>query len=116
METHTKEILSDESFLDVDLETLNKLLSLERLSVESELDLFNAVERYAKLHLKGGQYKRRSMSDVSSSCECSLKKRKFSEDGDEVITFLCNEIIIITYQFLCMWPMASKHKLRSPGS
>lgn len=46
--TNTKEVLRDRSFEDVELNTLITVFSLDHLNVDSELDLFHAVARYAK--------------------------------------------------------------------
>ncbi|KAL0894393.1 hypothetical protein ABMA27_013013 [Loxostege sticticalis] len=75
MELRTKEVLNDESFMEADIETVNKILSLDSLSIESELDLFRAVEKYAKIHLKGNLYKRSSLthSDYSVSPPKKIK-------------------------------------------
>ncbi|KAI8427414.1 hypothetical protein MSG28_001963 [Choristoneura fumiferana] len=45
---NTKEVLTDSSFEEVDLDTMITVFSLEHLNVDSELDLFEAVTRFAK--------------------------------------------------------------------
>ncbi|XP_055389899.1 uncharacterized protein LOC129618896 [Condylostylus longicornis] len=46
----TKEILADESFMEVELSTLLAIFSLDQLNIESELDLFKALNDYAIKH------------------------------------------------------------------
>lgn len=48
--TKTKEILEDSTFEDIELSTLLTILDQEYLSIESELDLFMAMTRYAEKH------------------------------------------------------------------
>ncbi|XP_026325114.1 uncharacterized protein LOC113234075 isoform X2 [Hyposmocoma kahamanoa] len=50
--TNTKEVLNDSSFLEVELNTVITVFSLDHLNVDSELDLFEAAVRYAKGHDK----------------------------------------------------------------
>lgn len=60
--TNTKEVLNDSSFLEVELNTVITVFSLDHLNVDSELDLFEAAVRYAKAHDKRNL--ERSMSPV----------------------------------------------------
>ncbi|XP_014361077.2 uncharacterized protein LOC106712915 isoform X1 [Papilio machaon] len=46
--TNTKEVLNDNSFEEVELNTVITVFSLDHLNVDSELDLFEAAVRYAK--------------------------------------------------------------------
>lgn len=48
--TQTEEILSDPSFEDIELSTLLTILDQEYLQINSELDLFMALTRYAEKH------------------------------------------------------------------
>ncbi|KAJ2944476.1 hypothetical protein O0L34_g3822 [Tuta absoluta] len=50
--TNTKEVLTDPSFEDIDLNTLITVFSQDHLNVDSELDLFEACVRYAKAQHK----------------------------------------------------------------
>ncbi|KAJ0181566.1 hypothetical protein K1T71_002288 [Dendrolimus kikuchii] len=50
--TSTKEVLNDSSFKDIDINTVIMVFSLDHLDVDSELDLFEAAERYAKAQEK----------------------------------------------------------------
>lgn len=43
----TQEVLSESSFDDVELSTILTILDQEVLNINSELELFNAVTRYA---------------------------------------------------------------------
>ncbi|XP_049871184.1 uncharacterized protein LOC126370386 [Pectinophora gossypiella] len=62
--TNTKEVLTDSSFEDVDLNTVITVFSLDHLNVDSELDLFEAAVRYAK-----GQDKRNAERSASPVME-----------------------------------------------
>lgn len=46
-------MLSDPSFEDIDLSTLLTILDQEYLQINSELDLFKALTRYAEKHEYG---------------------------------------------------------------
>ncbi|XP_063834440.1 BTB/POZ domain-containing protein 2-like [Ostrinia nubilalis] len=48
IKTKTKEVLADSSFEEACLDVVVAVFSLESLDVESELDLLNAADRYAK--------------------------------------------------------------------
>lgn len=48
--TKTEDILADPSFEEIELSTLHKILDQEFLHIESELDLFMALTRYADKH------------------------------------------------------------------
>ncbi|XP_063839296.1 BTB/POZ domain-containing protein 6-B-like [Ostrinia nubilalis] len=83
MENQTKEVVNAASFLDADLSTINKILSLESLNIESELDLFRALEKYAKVHMKGNFYKRPSLSFSDSIRSSPPKKIKMDNSDAE---------------------------------
>lgn len=48
--TKTEDVLADTSFDDIELTTLHTILNQEYLHIESELDLFLALTRYAEKH------------------------------------------------------------------
>ncbi|GBP70948.1 hypothetical protein EVAR_48956_1 [Eumeta japonica] len=58
--TNTKEVLNDNSFEEVELNTVITVFSLDHLNIDSELDLFEAAIRYAK-----AQDKRNSERSIS---------------------------------------------------
>ncbi|CAG9784696.1 unnamed protein product [Diatraea saccharalis] len=72
--TNTKEVLNDCSFEEVELNTVITVLSLDHLNIDSELDLFEAVVRYAKAHERRGV--ERSASPTVDSGPPSEKKSK----------------------------------------
>ncbi|KAJ8726048.1 hypothetical protein PYW07_000746 [Mythimna separata] len=72
--TNTKEVLTDSSFEDVELNTVITVFSLDHLNVDSELDLFEAAVRYAK-----AQDKRTSERSVSPPSENGPPNEKRSK-------------------------------------
>ncbi|XP_049871329.1 uncharacterized protein LOC126370484 isoform X2 [Pectinophora gossypiella] len=69
----TKNVLKASSFEDVQLSTIEMIFSLSRLEIDSELDLFEAAERYARAHgLK-------RLGDTGASIE-GAKKPRLNED------------------------------------
>lgn len=48
--TQTEEMLADPTFEDIELSTLLTILDQEYLQINSELDLFMALTRYAEKH------------------------------------------------------------------
>ncbi|SPP78492.1 uncharacterized protein LOC117581603 isoform X1 [Drosophila guanche] len=45
--TNTREVLSDPSFMDIEVSTLMAILDQNRLNIDSELDLFNCLLKFA---------------------------------------------------------------------
>ncbi|KAJ8729721.1 hypothetical protein PYW08_001302 [Mythimna loreyi] len=73
--TNTKEVLTDSSFEEVELNTVITVFSLDHLNVDSELDLFEAAVRYAK-----AQDKRTSERSVSPPSENGPPNEKRSKN------------------------------------
>lgn len=78
----TKEVLEEPSWEEVELGTLLKVLDQEELNINSELDLFRAVERWAK-------------------AECGRKSLD-SNDGKSLRSVIGNALSKI--RFLCLSP------------
>ncbi|XP_060801970.1 uncharacterized protein LOC106136881 [Amyelois transitella] len=72
--TNTKEVLTDSSFEEVELNTVIAVFSLDHLNVDSELDLFEAAVRYAKAQNR--RHGDRSVSPVVENGPPSEKRAK----------------------------------------
>lgn len=96
----TKEVLKDNSILDVQLETLETIFAQENLDINSELDLFNAAERY----IQGYSGTSRSNASTPGSkriesvvCVPPAKKKKLSS---ELVFFYLLLLFILLYIYL----------------
>uniref|UniRef100_A0A1A9Z5U1 BTB domain-containing protein n=1 Tax=Glossina pallidipes TaxID=7398 RepID=A0A1A9Z5U1_GLOPL len=60
----TREVLNDSSFLDIEMTTLMDILDQDKLNLDSELDLFNALVRFAN---ERSSSRKESLSSHSSA-------------------------------------------------
>ncbi|CAH2988448.1 unnamed protein product [Chilo suppressalis] len=73
----TKEVINEDSFEEADIGTLLTLLSQDTLSIDNELDLFHAIEKYANIHTS----RKRSLDISDSLKKCHTKKPRQSLDA-----------------------------------
>ncbi|XP_037810329.1 uncharacterized protein LOC119602725 [Lucilia sericata] len=63
---HTREVLADPSFMDIEMSTLMAILDQDKLNIDSELDLFNALLRFAS---ERGMFRDESLQNNAQNAE-----------------------------------------------
>ncbi|VVD05566.1 unnamed protein product [Leptidea sinapis] len=84
--TNTKDVLCDNSFEDVELNTVITVFSLDHLNVDSELDLFNAAVRYAKaLEKRASERSVSPCNDSPSETTSKSPEPSTSKENSQVV-------------------------------
>ncbi|XP_030378496.1 uncharacterized protein LOC115627086 [Scaptodrosophila lebanonensis] len=87
---NTREVLTDPSFLDIEVSTLMAILDQNRLNIDSELDLFNCLLKFAS---ERGILNESAHDDIAGSSRSTADKdngcKESNDDGG-----IANEVVV----------------------
>ncbi|XP_041988028.1 uncharacterized protein LOC121739601 [Aricia agestis] len=83
--TNTKEILNDSSFEEMDINTVITVFSLDHLNIDSELDLFEAIVRYAKAAERRNAERSASPAASTSNSDRKSIMPSTSQEKEQVV-------------------------------